>query len=319
MRPTGIPLCCVALLCLVCACDEKPGGVHGSPSIPGDGGGGGGGSAGAGGAGGSGGAVELPPLTPVCPEPDGAPTLGDINGDGRLDVADAVALGNHLFRGGPAPVCAEAADFNGDGRIEFDDALRINSHLVSGTQHLRESPPGACAASQPWGEGACHPMGLWWEAPERVSEAGFDAVLAVRSPEVGVEGWSLSLRAEGCQIAAVTTRGTSAAEVWDAPPGLRHLGYAAAVTVPEGAVSYVLLSFYEDITLPVREEPSPILVVRVEAAVPQEGCTSCLLSVGDGLTWRGQPIDFALVAGGRTYRPDAPVAKIEVCAPAAAP
>lgn len=65
----------------------------------------------------------------------GEPTLscGNVNGDERVDLSDAVYLLNHLFLGGPAPVCrascAElidcndssgpivfaAGDFNGDG------------------------------------------------------------------------------------------------------------------------------------------------------------------------------------------------------------
>lgn len=296
MRPTAIPLFSVALLCLVCACDEKPGG---SP----------------GGAGGSGGGTDLPELEQTCPEPDGTPVLGDVNGDGRLDIGDPIALGNHLFRGGPAPVCAEAADFNGDRSVEHDDATRMSSYLVSGTQLLRDFTAEACGAYQPWAEGTCLPLGLWWEAPQRVSDASFGAVLSVRSPAIGVEGWSLSLRAEGCKLSAVTTERTRAAEIWDTPPGLRHLGYAASTTVPDGAVSYVLLSFHEDITLPVQAEPSPILAVTVQAEVPQQGCVPCTLSVGDELALHGQPLDLALVAGGRTYRPAAPSATIDVCAP----
>src|SRR5690606_22844556 len=258
---------------------------------------------------------ELPELAPVCPAAAGTPVLGDVNGDGRLDVADPIALGNHLYRGGRAPACAAAADFNGDEHVEADDATRLASHVVSGTQHAREFAAGACDSAEPWPEGACRRMGLVWEAPARTTEATFEAALSVRSPEVGIEGWSMSLGAEGCRIVGVTTERTSAAEIWDSPPGLRHLGYAATTTVPEGTVSYVILSFQDDVTLPVQQEPSPILHVTLEADVPESGCRSCSISVGGGLAWRGGAIDLALVADGRTYRPDAPRAEIEVCAP----
>ncbi len=306
MRFIRVPLFGVAALWLISGCTEKPGAVDGGIVLT-DGGIGGGDGDDAG--------VSLAKVCPRAPAAAAATVLGDINGDGVLDVADPVALQNHLFRGGPAPSCGAAADFNDDGRVEADDATRLSTYLVSGTQRLRPFTSAQCAGSEAWPEGDCLPLSLEWDAPERTTSAQFGATLAVRSPQAGVEAWSLSLTAEGCRITGVTTDGTRAAERWDEPPGLRRVGYAATTPVANGAVSYVILSLQEDATLPAQREPSPILQVTAEADVPPSGCARCLIFAGDGLSWRGRPLDLTLVAGGRAYRPTAPPVQIDVCAP----
>ncbi|MBI4585559.1 MAG: IPT/TIG domain-containing protein [Planctomycetes bacterium] len=48
---------------------------------------------------------------------------GDANGDGLLDISDAVYLLNALFLGGPAPPCPDAADADDDGAVEMNDAV----------------------------------------------------------------------------------------------------------------------------------------------------------------------------------------------------
>ena len=60
---------------------------------------------------------------------------GEVNGDGAVNIADAISLLAHLF-GTPAPelqsrmsVCADAADANDDGAIGIADAITILAHL----------------------------------------------------------------------------------------------------------------------------------------------------------------------------------------------
>jgi len=50
---------------------------------------------------------------------------GNVNGDGRLDIADGIYLLSYLFRNGPEPPCLAAADFNNDGAIDQTDAIAI--------------------------------------------------------------------------------------------------------------------------------------------------------------------------------------------------
>jgi hypothetical protein len=54
---------------------------------------------------------------------------GDGNGDGAVDLSDAVFGLLHLFAGGRAPACFKAADANDDGTIEVTDPIVILDYL----------------------------------------------------------------------------------------------------------------------------------------------------------------------------------------------
>jgi hypothetical protein len=56
---------------------------------------------------------------------------GDSNGDGRIDIADAVIALEHLFLGGSMP-CADGADFNDDGGLNIADPIGTLEHLFLG-------------------------------------------------------------------------------------------------------------------------------------------------------------------------------------------
>ncbi|MBI4606787.1 MAG: hypothetical protein HY721_32890 [Planctomycetes bacterium] len=59
---------------------------------------------------------------------------GDCGGDGPIQVADAVLLLGHLFRGeaAGAPPCEDACDSNDDGDLDLSDAVRILIFLFGG-------------------------------------------------------------------------------------------------------------------------------------------------------------------------------------------
>jgi hypothetical protein len=63
---------------------------------------------------------------------------GDSNGDGAMDVSDAVKTLAYLFTGGPAPGCLRAADTDDNDLLEITDAVRTLTHLF-----LRPMPPPA--------------------------------------------------------------------------------------------------------------------------------------------------------------------------------
>lgn len=256
------------------------------------------------------------PAAEVCPRGSGDPIFGDVNGDGVLDIADSIALQNTLFRGNRPVVCRQAVDWNNDGRVEMDDAARITTYLVTGYQPTRTISPNACDSATFWPEGQCAPLAFDIHAPVRVTDDRFEATVAIRSPVLAVQAWSYSLRAEGCRITGASTLNTTAAEVWDSPPGLRHLGYDATLALDEdrGAISYVNLSSIEDISLPVQADGSPVGSFQIEAEVPNSGCSECRLTLGDGLSWIGQPIDATIVADGYAYRPEGPLYVVQVCA-----
>jgi PKD repeat protein len=54
---------------------------------------------------------------------------GDANGDGRVDISDAIAILNSLFLGTFHIDCQDAADVDDNGRLELTDTIRILNFL----------------------------------------------------------------------------------------------------------------------------------------------------------------------------------------------
>jgi uncharacterized Ntn-hydrolase superfamily protein len=63
---------------------------------------------------------------------------GDANGDGNINVGDAVFIVSYIFRGGPAPVPTDAADANCDTKLNVGDAIYIVNYI------FREGPTPNC-------------------------------------------------------------------------------------------------------------------------------------------------------------------------------
>jgi hypothetical protein len=57
---------------------------------------------------------------------------GDADANGSVNLADAVVILNHLFRGGTVPPCLDAADSNDDGAENLTDAVFILKGLFQG-------------------------------------------------------------------------------------------------------------------------------------------------------------------------------------------
>ena len=57
--------------------------------------------------------------------------LGDANGDGTVDIADAVAVANYIICQPPATFVKAAADVNNDGNVTISDAVGIVSMLLN--------------------------------------------------------------------------------------------------------------------------------------------------------------------------------------------
>jgi hypothetical protein len=68
----------------------------------------------------------------------------DGNGDGKVDISDAVSMLGFLFLGGPAPLCPDAADANDDGEVDISDAVSTLNFLFLGGQVPPEPGPFAC-------------------------------------------------------------------------------------------------------------------------------------------------------------------------------
>ncbi|NRA74323.1 MAG: hypothetical protein HRU16_00155 [Planctomycetes bacterium] len=69
---------------------------------------------------------------------------GDQNGDGGLDISDALSLLGYIFSNGPSN-CMDAADANDDGAVDVSDAVRVLLHLFGNSGPL-PAPHGACGS-----------------------------------------------------------------------------------------------------------------------------------------------------------------------------
>ncbi len=58
--------------------------------------------------------------------------IGDTNGDGEINLGDAVYLVDYIFRDGPAPVPEESGDANCDGRSNIGDIVYIINYIYKG-------------------------------------------------------------------------------------------------------------------------------------------------------------------------------------------
>lgn len=61
---------------------------------------------------------------------------GDVNADGKVDIADAIATLGYLFAEREAPSCLDAADANNEGKIDIADAIAVLGHLFASTGPL---------------------------------------------------------------------------------------------------------------------------------------------------------------------------------------
>ena len=58
---------------------------------------------------------------------------GDVNGDGEIDVADAIALLRYLAGYGDESTIPANGDFNGDGEVDVADAIALLRYLAGYT------------------------------------------------------------------------------------------------------------------------------------------------------------------------------------------
>ncbi len=71
---------------------------------------------------------------------------GDVSGDGRVGLTDAVLLLRHLFLGEGEVDCLDAADTNDDDRITVGDPVRILAQEFLGTYAIPRPGPGRCGS-----------------------------------------------------------------------------------------------------------------------------------------------------------------------------
>jgi hypothetical protein len=69
---------------------------------------------------------------------------GDANGDGFVDLTDAVYLQRYTFSGGPAPSCDRLVDIVTDQSVDSSDSYPLLSHLFPGPTTTLEADGTDC-------------------------------------------------------------------------------------------------------------------------------------------------------------------------------
>jgi hypothetical protein len=69
---------------------------------------------------------------------------GDANGDGAVNITDAIAILGCKFAGETCPSCRDAADVNDDGTDNITDPIRLLNHLFIGDGGLPLPGPTDC-------------------------------------------------------------------------------------------------------------------------------------------------------------------------------
>jgi hypothetical protein len=59
--------------------------------------------------------------------------LGDVNGDGKVDVSDYIGVANHILQIPQEDFNEQAADVNGDGKIDVSDYIGIANIILTGS------------------------------------------------------------------------------------------------------------------------------------------------------------------------------------------
>ncbi len=72
----------------------------------------------------------------------------DSNGDGKIDISDAVHILNWRFSGGAEPGCLEAADTNADARHDLTDAIFLLNYLFLAGKAPPFPGPDDCGAPE---------------------------------------------------------------------------------------------------------------------------------------------------------------------------
>ena len=64
--------------------------------------------------------------------------LGDVNGDDKISITDAVGIVNYILGSPSATFHAEAADVNGDSKISITDAVAVVNIILNQSSSVKE-------------------------------------------------------------------------------------------------------------------------------------------------------------------------------------
>ena len=76
----------------------------------------------------------------MLPIAHGSFLRADSNGDGRVDISDAINTLGFLFTGTGKVTCQDAADANDDGTVDISDAISTLGFLFLSTPPTLQAP-----------------------------------------------------------------------------------------------------------------------------------------------------------------------------------
>ena len=144
---------------------------------------------------------------------------GDINGDGRVNLADSSYLLDALFLGAPAPGCLDAADVDDDGHVTAEDAAYLIQWLVRTSPNFVLRPPFPSPGADPTPEktdlgckdpGQLEPGGpvpgyeIHWLAPPAVNPGDQFTAKALATTGGPIECFSIAYRIDRKYVASVS-------------------------------------------------------------------------------------------------------------------
>jgi len=241
----------------------------------------------------------------VCPPAAAnAARSADANGDGAVDLADAVSVLRYVTDGGPAPACASAVDLVPNERIDPDDGFSILYHLYERRWGLGDVDPSACEFTAHTTPG-CGGIDAGFVVVDDSAGATVELQL---STALAVEGWSVSVSADGCRLTSATVDGTSGAQSALDPTGYRKLGYELTRAQGGSVTSAVLLDTLNAVILPPGERHT---LLRFNAE--SDSCGECTLSLAAPIKAWGKPVDSLVAANGASYSLGFVEQTIKVC------
>jgi hypothetical protein len=245
----------------------------------------------------------------VCAYPDDAasPAWADANGDGHVDIDDGVRIVRRSLSGGAPVACEGQGDLLGSGDVAFEAAATVWSALFLGT--VATLPERTCGTRLEAGPPpSCTPVELAIEAPKSAT-GSFTADVVLRT-DLGPDAWSFGVAADGCRISDVGRGETASASTFDDPPGIVEAGLFDARLVVGGAVSAVVPSWKDPVTLDAAAGVS-LLKLRIEPTA--SACGTCTLSLVSDLQGPGQPVAVVVGRDGWSFPPTTRDAGVRLC------
>lgn len=207
------------------------------------------------------------PLEPL-PTPEPAQDIGDVNGDGIINIIDALLIAQGYVGLNPSGFDTECADVNYDGTIDIVDALLIAQYYVGVIQELPGPDPTPAVTPLPPPEPGAGDVWIM-PASQTVNTGPFITEIHVNTGTQKVAGAGIILNYDESIIDVDIATGTSGVET--GPDGM---GFTVNATTP----GEIIISGLEPLGI---GPGTDIIMCTVHWNALQMGTTQITMSVQD--------------------------------------